>query len=987
MSHIYTMPPGVPFLPSLAMGLKKIYGPRLNEALILLPTRRAVRLLTAAFVQGKGISLLPRMRTLADIDPEEPPFEPGYLTGLVDPLMPPAQRRFQLAKVIAKYHDKITDQPIDPAGMLAMADPLISILDEAAMEEVSLPETAEFEDLREKAAEHFQNAAELYKIIQTHWPKHLNDANMMEPMARRVALLKALRNRWIETPPDHPVIIAGSTGSLKATARLMKVVANLDQGLIVLPGLDSNMPDAAWKEVGPEHPQNSLKNMMSELELSHQDIAPWPHISTDTSEQLNARRRVIAESLTPAENTSDWLNRIDVIRGAYKNGDIFKDAFQGLSIIEARTEDEEALTIALIMREVLQESDKTAALVTPDPALARRVKARLRRWGVEVDYSQGEPLEETSIGSFLSGILGLSADVKNPVDMAFICKHELTALHRAPGEVRQNWLAKEKSFRGLRPKTSEYKNLDIIPDIWSAISGLTSNEPLDAGDWAKALTEAAQTLANSDETAGAGRLWRGDAGEKAASLLEDLIAFGHELPKMDLRQFTDLLSHLMRGRVVRPRYGTHPRLQILGPLEARMLVADRIILGGLNEGVWPAAPSVQPFLSRGMRESIGLSMIERRYGLAAHDFAELAANQDVILTRAELGADGPKVASRWLWRLQILAKGALGDEAKKHFEPNAPYLDWARTLDHVDNVEVAPRPAPTPDVAHRWPGGRELSVTRFTLWVRDPYSIYARYILKLKPLDELDMKPSARHYGTAIHEAIDKFSKTYKNDIPSDAKDKLEALLKQEFIEAGYEPFQMAAEEPRLKRISTDFIDWMRRRQDCGYALQGSELKAEYYIDNLDFTLTAKADRIEQLGSGYDVIDFKTGLLPTPKVVKAGFDLQLPLTAYLLEKGAFKTLPEAITEDLIYVRLRGIGAGVSEKYITTPQAKNGQTAEQYKIDALENLTKLIQAYDTPETAYVSQPRIQYVNDYGDYDHLARRGEWARIGAEKGAVSD
>ena len=985
--NVFNMPSGVPFLPSLAKGLREIYGERLNDALILLPTRRAVRALGEAFVGETGVSLLPRMRPLADINPEEPPFEPGELAGLVTEQIDPMQRRFEIAKIIAYYHARTSELPLDPAGALALADPLIAILDDGAMEEADLSGIADLKDIKDFAAAHFQNAIVLYEIIQTYWPKRLNEIGRMEPFARRVALLNALTALWSEIPPKYPVIIAGSTGTLAASARLMSCVSRFKGGMIILPGLNNSLPNTAWANVGAQHPQNSLKQLIKTIGMEAGDIPNWPHTVGPPPSQLTARRDIISESLVPVEATGDWPARIQQIRDRAPSGSApFAQALTGLSIIEAATNDEEAMTIALIMRKALNTPGRTAALVTPDPALARRVKARLRRWSVDVDYSQGEPLEETSLGTFLSLAAALTIDAESQINLAELCKHPLTALAQTAGDIRRNWEGYERlQLRGSRREKERPVDPALMNSVRSALKPLTDIDRASARQWAKALSETAETLAQTYEKTGAEQLWVDDAGEKAASLLEGLMTHGDYLGDMNAAEFARLLASLMRGRVVRPRYGTHPRLSILGPLEARMLNVDQIILGGLNEGIWPAAPSIEPFLSRGMRQTLKLSLPERRFGLSAHDFAELASNPEVILTRAKRSDDGPMVASRWLWRLKTLMKGALEGEADTALSKSNDYLDWARQIDHVsaDDVKVASAPRPTPPKEARWPGenGRKLSITQIKTWIRDPYSIYAKKILRLYPLDDLDMPIGVREYGNAIHNGLETFVKAYPKDLPSNAEAKLIEAMQNQMLEAGFEDFHVARDQTRLEKVSAKVIAWMRERRATGWAVSAIEERGELLLKDVNFTLTGKPDLVEKKGGeGFAVNDYKTGAPATVKVVTAGFDPQLPLTAYMLANGGFVSSGE--TAELNYIRIKGSGDEALIRTITPP-AKGAMEAMDYAADAIDTLRKLITAFDDPETAYYSQPRIQYMHDYGDYDHLARRDEWARLGSEGG----
>jgi len=988
------MPSGVAFLPSLAKGLREIYGERLNDALILLPTRRAVRALGEAFVGESGASLLPRMRPLADINPEEPPFEPGELAGLVKPAIDPMQRRFEMARLIFHYHKAISDLPLDSAGALALADPLIAILDDAAMEEADISRITALKEIQAFAAEHFKYAITLYEIVQDYWPQRLapDELDLMEPMQRRVALLKALTDIWQETPPDYPVIVAGSTGTLGASARLMKCVAHMPSGMIVLPGLNNAAPDSAWKDIGPQHPQNSLKNLIETIGIERGAVKNWRYIEGQSPSNLDARRRVISESLVPIEATGDWPSRIEALKkGAPIGSEPFKEAMQGLSVIEAENDEEEALAIALILRESLEPDSgaESAALVTPDPALARRVKSRLRRWNVDVDYSQGEPLEETALGAFLTAIMDFVQTPQSAQAVSVLCKHPLASAGQDIGKLKAAWDAHEYHMRADRepPKLEDFVGYQHIAKLCETLTGLSE---ADAVQWAQALASAAEQLTATDEASGAARLWVEDAGEKAASLIEDLIAHGENLPDMDGAAFAKLLATLMRGKVVRARYGTDPRLAVLGPLEARMLDYDKVILGGLNEGIWPSAPSIEPFLSRGMRKTLGLSLPERRFGLSAHDFAELASNPDVVITRSKRSDDGPKVASRWLWRLQTLMTGALGEEeAKAGLSSADKYLHWARAMDYVkpENVEAAERPEPKPPIEARWPKARKLSITQIKTWIRDPYSIYARHVLALNPLSDLDPQLDVRDYGNAIHEGLENFTNAYPKEIPKHAEDKLIQSFEAAMTARGYADYDIVKERARLEKISSQIIGWMTERRVRGWAMRKTEARVEYKLEPQSFTLTGYADLIEKGPLGYAVTDYKTGAPSTVKVVQAGFDPQLPLTAYILSQGGVKGQGADKVEQLNYVRIKGSGDSHDLTNPLTPPAKDGWAAPEYAAEAHKALTELIAAYDDPATAYHSQPRAQYTHDYGDYDHLARRDEWARLGSASGEAKD
>lgn len=992
------MPSGVPFLASLAKGLKVEFGDNLSDALILLPTRRAVRRLTEIFIQeaklaGLDVVQLPRLNTLADIDPNEPPFEPIDVAGLVPQSIDPVQRRFEMARVIEQFYLRSTDLPLDAAAALSLADPLLSILDDAASEEIRISKLAKLDEIQSFAAQHFQYQAELYKIVQTHWPARLKELGAIEPKARQVRVLDTLTQQWEEKPPQYPIIIAGSTGTLKATARLMRCVSTLPKGMVILPGLNETT-DSVWEHINDQHPLFALRNLLATLGLGREAIKQWPHVHDVSSSHtcnLAARRRILAESLVPVDNTSDWLTRIDTLRQNSMDEDPFIEAMQGLSVIEAPNDEHEALSIALIMREALETADKTVALVTPDQSLARRVKARLRRWEVDVDLSQGLPLEETAIGSFLTAIVDLLQDRSSPVALSILCNHNLMCLGRPKGHVKREWQRLEcLVFRGVRPaeeQITQFDRTNLMSQIQKAMHPLTLlGEKNSAEKWATSLWQVALVL--SEKESGESLVWQSEGGREAHHVLQSIIDYGHNLPDITPKGLSRLLAVLMREKVVRPPYGMHPRLAILGPLEARMIDANVVILGGLNEGVWPATPKIEPFLSRKMREAVELSLPEKRFGLSAHDFAELAANPQVFLTRSERSGGSPMVASRWLWRLKTLLEGALGpEEAHKALAGENKYLQLSDRIDQVTAEDIKEaqieEPRPSPPVEDRWAfhKGRSVSITQVKTWIRDPYSIFARHALGLKLLDPLDAPLGAGDFGTAIHNGLENFLLSYQVDWPAKTGNDVTRFLSQAFKDTGYSSVYIAKERARFQSIATDFLEWLKTRQAEGFDVHAIESEAKHKIDTLNFTLTGKADLIEYRPDGYGVIDYKTGMPASVYMVKAGFDPQLPLTAWLIEQGAFEGVKKGQTVQLGYVRIKGSNDDFRHTHLTCPEEKKGLSAEDYAKEAIETLKSLIITYDKPDTVYYSQPRIQYTHDYGEFDDLARRDEWASLGRD------
>ena len=956
---------------------------------MLLPTRRAIRDLTDEFVKSADgyATLLPIMRPLGDIDENEPPFEPGEIALHVPPAISSTRRQFELARIVAHRMAREGQSP-DAASALAMTEPLLSLMNDLAMEELGVDALGKLEKNLDTLPKHFQDAATFTQIVAQFWPEHLSELNLTEPMSRRVALLDMAARLWQEQPPGYPVIVAGSTGTLPATARLIRTVAGFDNGLVVLPGLDTFIDDKSFHNIDDQHPQASLKILINTMGLTRDQIYDWPSVGLD--HKASMRSRILSEALISADETTDWPERIQRLGEITSVGNPIEDGLDGLSLIETKTEEEEAGVIAVIMRETLHMPGKTCALVTPDPSLARRVRARLTRWNVEVDSSAGEPLEETLHGSFLTLTLEAAQDPLNPLVLAGLFKHKLYA--RFP-DARGIWNSIEKAaFRGPRPLSLEalkaslnnHKQgeenaggLALIKDLHERLEPFQQalvTKDISVNALAEQHTGLLESLAGGPD-----QIWRDEGGEKAQGLMQEMIEHGAVLPSVTGQTYGRLLSAMMRGRVVRPRYGTSENLQILGPLEARMLEADTIILGGLNEGVWPAHPAPNPILSRGMRKQIGLTAPERRFGLAAHDFSILAAKPRAILTRAARTADGPAVMSRWLWRLKTLAQGALGEGVTHVLAPDQPYLDWVRALDAAPDVpNPETRPAPRPPLNARWPDdgrhakGRRLSVTGVQKLIRDPYSIYAQRILGLSKLDPLDQELGGREFGNAIHKAFE----NYANAGDDKSTDWVLRALQEELVNAGYADHQFSRLDVRMREMADWFVEWRAGRRAQGWELSGAETKGTLKIpfDAGVFTLSGIADRIEKAGDEFAVLDFKTGTPASAKEVEAGFDPQLPLLAAMLAGNAFNKTGDA--SELKFVKPNA--RDVKKREISACHKK---TVEENQIEAREAFEKLITHFDQADSAYFSQPRAQYTNPYGDYDHLARRAEWAKLGSD------
>jgi len=1006
MTHspaVFTVPPGVSFVDALAEVVlaEAADDPlRLSAATILVPTRRAARALRDAFLrQSEGRPLLlPRMLPLGDLDADEAGLLPEDEGGGPDQLeLPPAisdlRRRLLLAQLIRAWGSRAGNSPAppSPAQATALAAALARFLDQIQTERV---EPAALAGLAGDFAEHWERTLAFLRILTEEWPRLLATTGAIDPAARRDRALAALARRWRAAPPVDPVIAAGSTGTIPATADLLGLVARLPTGRVVLPGLDTAVDVAAWPAIqaDPTHPQHGMARLLHDLGLAPHAVPTWPSRGADAA---RPRARLAGAALLPAA-ASDLWPRAEWRAGAGLDPASVAAALAGVRRLDCAGPQEEAETIALLLREALETPGRTAALVTPDRAVARRVAAELGRWGIAIDDSAGTPLGETPPGAFLRLLADLFREDVAPVPLLALLKHPLAAAGLAPARLREAARRLERLvLRGPRPAAGFTGLRAAIGagagarDLARFVAGLDrATRPFARAlarartapvDLVRAHVAAGEALARSDREDGARRLWRGEAGEAAARLVADLLDAARALAPIAGEAYPALFEELIQGIAVRPAWGRHPRLAIWGPLEARLQQADLLVVAGLNEGTWPALATPDPWLSRPMRRMVGLPAPERRIGLAAHDFAQAFAAPEVVLTRAERVDGAPTVPSRWLLRLDAVLRAAGRPEGL----PGDPRLRALQVrLDQRERdaagravpipARPTPPPAPRPPFAAR---PRRLRVTEIETWLRDPYTIYARRILRLEPLDPLDADPGAAERGIAIHRALDAFLAAGVAPDAPEAMERLLALGEEAFGDALSRPAIRAFWWPRFTRIAA----WVLRADAARRGdLAGSWAEAAGAL-RLDrpagaFVLAGRADRVDRLrAGGLAILDYKTGAVPTAAAVEDGLAPQLPLEAAMAMAGAFPDIPPEAVAALAYWRLTGAAPEAGE---VVTIAADAPTVARLSTAALDGLARLIDRFDDPDTAYLARPRPDHAPRWGNYDHLSRVAEWS-----------
>ena len=953
--RLFALPPGVDFPKLVAQGLiDRLAGQppdRLARVDLLVNTVRMRTRLVAALT-ASGARLLPRVRTVASLGQQA-------LMPDVPMAAPPLRQRLELTQLIAALID--ADPTIAPrAATYDLADSLAALMEEMQGEGVDPSALARL-DLAEHS-DHWTRSRDFISIIA---PFFAGDGVPGVEARQRLAVLRQIA-RWQAEPPDHPVIVAGSTGSRGTTALLMAAVARLPQGAVIVPGFDLHMADV-WPHLddalsAEDHPQFRFKRLFDMLGIAPDDVALWARSDPEST----ARNRLVSLSLRPAPVTDQWMVEAPLL------GDL-RSATSGLTLVEAASPRHEALVVALAMRAAVDRRQKVA-LITPDRTLARQVTAALDRWAIYPDDSAGQPLALSAPGRFLRHASNLFGRKLTAEALLVLLKHPLCASGADRGIHLLHSHDLELSLRRdgpLFPQASDLTTWAGQRDgrlNWATWLGqtlpqaiLTGSAPL--ADHVTRTIALAEDLARGPDGHGAGELWQAEAGAEALAAARELLAEAQHGGTMTATDFADLLTAVLMRRDVRSAVRPHPDVMIWGTLDARAQGADVVVMGGLNEGVWPAAPPPDPWLNRKMRLDLGLLLPERRIGLSAHDYQQAIAAKEVMLTRAIRDAEADTLPSRWVNRLGNLLRGSPanhGPEALAAMRGRGQvWLALADGMDRqTDPVPAEKRPAPCPPVAHR---PTELFVTRITQLIRDPYAIYARHILRLKKLDPLHAAPNFRERGTTLHRILQDFVAGERPETLAEARVRL--MLVADRVLLGEIPWPVTRRmwRARLERVADWFLATEADREGAPVLL---EEKGSVTLETHEFSLSAKPDRIDRMPDGSLVIlDYKSGALPSAKVQEF-FDKQLPLEAAMAERGAFaglgkRRVPEA----------RLISLGTKPAIEVIPFAPGDLDRVWAEFGAL------IGRYMQRDQGYASRRAIQMESFVGDYDHLARHGEW------------
>ncbi|KEO91218.1 helicase [Erythrobacter longus] len=989
--NIYSIAAHRGFADALVAGLVPRYGDDelgLARLTLLVPSSRAARTMSEAFIRHAGETgrpgmLMPRMVAIGDLDLDE------ALGALLDPLgasdIPPAieptRRWLGLAQLIEEERKELSETPLPGAARLRLARELARTMDRLLVEEKT-PDDLLGEpilDMLGDLSDHWKRSLRLFARVQERWRSRLDELGEVDAATRRNLLFNRATTKWKASTPATPIVAAGVTSASPALARMLRAVADLPNGAVILPDLDLKLPDDAWEELGragaaPEpggevfgskdaltHPQYHLKLLLERMGVARAEVRPWHRSGISAAEP--ARAVAISSLFLPPKASRSWAQL-----------EPEKRRLKDVRLMTSATVEDEAQSIALLVREALEVPEKRVAVISADRSLARRVTQNLQRWNIEANDTAGRALSLTPAGRMLGLLAELVSHGPGPAHVIGALAHPLVL--RDDAEARAEWLRSLRQFdrklRGPSPapglgplreiarKAGVCEWWEKVEEVLTPLTDLPEHLP---------LADALDLLAQGGEALAAEALWSREDGRALSAMVEDLRLnarlLGTVIEPADL---AGIVRDCMDEIAVRPPYGGHPRVAIYGLLESRLARADLVICGGLNEGSWPQAPGSDALLAPGVLRALGVPGAEFRIGLAAHDLAGALGAPEVVLSRAQRDAEGPTLPSRFLLRVEAL----LGEIVQETRETRMPWL--LAKLDRApEPAEPYPRPEPLPSAKQR---RVDIKVTALDRLLGDPYQFYASEILGLRKLDPLAADPFSDPAlrGTLVHEILDAWHRAREGDpvLP------IAEFAARKFAEAQVHPLFKGLWQPRLIAAMERFEAWVDAAKQEGRHVLATEADGSMMVRGVK--VRGRADRIDRLADGsLAIVDYKTGSAPTKKEVEKGFRLQLGLLGLIAQDGSFEVGNELISgaaSVFEYWSAHKKDGEYGEIFVPMKVAgkKSGLLPDQFLPEHDKFLHIAIDRFILGSDPFTAKENPDYPG-YSDYDQLMRLEEW------------
>ncbi len=906
----------------------------LSEALVLVPNRRSCAVMRKAFqAELAGASaFLPRIIALADSEALIMQALGGDAFALLantPRAFTDSQHRYLLAQQVALYERKRLNNNgrSTMQYVLTMANALMQLQETVARAGVTLGQAQLRQLYHADFADHWREALLFLGILTETWPAIEVAYGQTISATREVQLLDALSAHWQASPSATPVVVVGSTASQPATAHLLKTIADMPNGQVILPGLEPTITQDYWQPISAGHPLYHLKAF----------LAQWPAPHTEVTSLAVTQPNLWLEAMAPASISEQWGTR-----------DL--PSPNNVKLIPCVHGEEEARVISLLVREALESQDAHVALVTPDEGLMTKVAAHLRYYDIHVDRLSVGTLAETQAGSLWVSLLKAMAEPARQLALRELLHHPLLAVPPALLEgLTRGWYGLSHRRMGQLPRHEE--SLTSHPEYeklaaWVAKLASYRTQDLLASDW---LSIGAALLAE----------WQDKAGEGAETLSEQLAALrgADDFGPMAIEDFQALLHERLAEKWRDAGVKTHPRIHFLTPIEARLQRFDRVILGNMQDDTWLGASAVNPWLNQAAHQALGLPLVEEYFSLMAHDVMMLASCGEVFLTYPLRDGGSPTKRSRIIEKLvALLAVHGVNEEAI-----TAPdYARWASAR-YAATFSPEAKLTPTPPAEAR---PKQIAVTAIDKLFTDPFSIYARYVLRLKPLKAMDAEPESSDFGQITHRAIEHLTRHW-NETGTAANETQLAQIANQALHA-------LAARPNIDLFwRTRLMNGLRfvNREEASRRKKPMQVEVEKNIlatiptPHGGMALEGRIDRIEPGAEGTVIVDYKTGEIPSEKSMIDGRKLQMPAYAMALE---VEGKPVSTLE---YWQLPKLG---EEGKILSLDIS------ELSSDIREKLPAALAEIQAPETPFLACP-IPGARDerYGnDYDGISRYEEWA-----------
>ncbi len=849
--------------------------------------------------------------------------------------------QLRLIQEIRNWNQKtnLFGKDISSAALAEIADNLQGFLDEVEKEGLDLEGLLAVDD--GELASHKQQILQFLQYFGSVWQNVLVKDGLASAAKNRNLMLKNYSDDLLVNGSKYPIIAAGSTGSVIAAAELLKTIAWLENGRVVLFGLDKDLNEEIWQKIVENHPQFMLKKLLERMEVSRRDVVEIANVKQSDDLVVN----LCSLAALPAEFIFDKQLAV-------------KDQVNSITKIETENEFDEAKIIALLFRQALETKGKTAALISNDKNLIELVRVNLLAWQVEIDDSASSNLAESELVNYLFLISEFAKNDFSAVNLLAVLKHSLTNFNSEFLRVLEMGVFRDVvKFFGFDDLILWVENNDDlvvwlveIAEIFKPLIGEFEKEEVDFVKMVGVHFDCFEKLIHT-------HFHPRESGDDKAGGGEEFLEFYQEISatksnfSLEPQSYNQLLKNLLKNYQFRKSGQFHPRLHILSTMEARLMSYDLTIVVGLCEGEFPAKVS-DDWLGNKIRAEFGLSSGAKKIGISAYDFCNYLANKEVVLLYPKNQNNAPTIKSRFLLKLETVLKLNGWESWLKNGQQYLQLL----VLDDKKRVNIS-RANPKPK--HNL---QKISATDISKWLRNPYYIYAKRILQLKPLQQIEQDASFREFGNFVHKALEEFVKNYPQ---IDLKDYGEKIFANYFPDPTSRLLWWAKFENIVKWFLKQEEE-LRNNSQVNFLASFVEIEAEITIK--DIILTTKIDRINLYRDGsFEIIDYKTGALPQAKEIKSGLEPQLAVEALILTKGKIKNCSEIKLEkisNLQYQNLKGRDQN---------EVKDLADIDKLIAAADDGILRLLEIFVDQNIGYICCPNIDIYKE-DDYWHLGRVGE-------------